>query len=231
MGGTLTVTSKVGQGTIFKITLPLTEAQAAEAPVGGHQPGASRVVSLEPNQPPYRLLIVEDNHVSRNLLVKLLEPLGFEVKGAANGQEGIHLWQQWQPHLIWMDMRMPVMDGYTATQRIKNSPLTPKPVIVALTANAFEENRQEILAIGCDDFVRKPFKEAEILQVIQKHLGGRYQYAQPPSQNETKTTQFDAQLAALPPALLADLRQAAAHFDVAQVERSSAKFAGTIPPV
>jgi CheY-like chemotaxis protein len=136
---------------------------------------------------------VEDQRENRQLLVKLLAPLGFEVREAKNGQEGVELWECWHPHLIWMDMRMPIMNGYEATRAIRereskrgrkqrskplrrdkhNQPTT----IVALTASAFEEQRAAILAAGCDDFVRNPFRESVIFEKMAQHLGVRYVYA------------------------------------------------------
>ncbi len=75
-----------------------------------------------------------------------------------------------------MDMQMLVMNGHEVTKKIKANPVSQKTVIIALTASAFEEDRQEILAIGCDDFVRKPFQRAELLGKMEKHLGVRYLY-------------------------------------------------------
>jgi CheY-like chemotaxis protein len=95
-----------------------------------------QAIGLEPGQPTYRILVVEDKWANRQLMVRLLAPLGFEVKEATNGQEAIALWQDWHPHLIWMDMRMPVMDGYEATREIKARSGDRSPVILALTANA-----------------------------------------------------------------------------------------------
>jgi len=101
----------------------------------------------------------------------LLRPLGFEVQEVANGQEAIEVWQSWEPHLIWMDMRMPVMSGYEATRRIKATSQGQGTVIIALTASAFEEDRERVLTLGCDDFVRKPFRQDEVYDMLAKHLG------------------------------------------------------------
>ena len=98
-------------------------------------------------------MIVEDRLENRRLLVKLLEPIGFEVREAVNGQEGVEIWEAWDPHLVWMDMRMPVMDGYEATKRIKSTTKGQATVVVALTASVFEEQRTVVLSAGCDDFV------------------------------------------------------------------------------
>ena len=83
-----------------------------------------------------------------------------QTREAENGVEAIAIWEEWQPHLIWMDMRMPVMDGYEATRQIKSHLKGQATVIIALTASALEEEKTIILSSGCDDFVRKPFQQA-----------------------------------------------------------------------
>ncbi len=91
------------------------------------------------------------------------------------------MWERWQPHLIWMDMRMPVMDGHEATQKIKATPKGQATVIIALTATVFEEDREQILLEGCDDFVRKPFRKDEIYDMLARHLGVRFLYEEAPA--------------------------------------------------
>ncbi|HEY9737200.1 MAG TPA: response regulator, partial [Trichocoleus sp.] len=108
------------------------------------------------------------------LLVKLLSGVGFEVREAVNGEDAIAQTQTWRPNLIWMDVRMPVMDGYEATRQIKQAAAAPK--IIALTANAFEEERAAALAAGCDDFVRKPIQEEVLFSKIAEHLEVSYRY-------------------------------------------------------
>jgi CheY-like chemotaxis protein/anti-sigma regulatory factor (Ser/Thr protein kinase) len=173
MGGELRVNSLPGQGSTFAFEVPVAPAREADVP---HVSTVRRIIGLEPNQPPYRLLVVDDREVSRLLLVKLLSPLGFEVREAANGQEALTVWRDWQPHLIWMDMRMPVLDGRAATRLIRAAAPGPMPIIIALTASAFNEDRESILADGCDDIVRKPFHEDEIFERLTRYLGVRFVY-------------------------------------------------------
>ena len=129
----------------------------------------------------YRLLISKlsnylNSEANRELLVRFLTTVGFQTRTATNGTEAIKIWQQWQPHLIWMDMRMPVMDGYEATKIIKAYSQGNKTIIIALTATAFEEERGKILAVGCNDLVRKPFKESEIFDKMAEQLDITYLY-------------------------------------------------------
>ncbi|MBI3159433.1 MAG: response regulator [Chloroflexi bacterium] len=174
MGGNITVRSEPGKGSLFRFDIHVEMSE--EQPERISAP-TRRVVSLAPNQPRYRILIVEDKEENRLLLRQLLEPLGFEVREAADGQQGVAVWQEWQPHLIWMDIRMPVMDGYAAMQAIRGLPGGAETVIVALTASAFEENRADSIQAGAYDFVRKPFRNEEILERLARHLGVKYVYA------------------------------------------------------
>jgi CheY-like chemotaxis protein len=135
-----------------------------------------QIIGLAPNQPEFRILVVEDRWESRHLLVKLLESVGFQIREAENGAEAIAIWEEWQPHLIWMDIRMPVMDGYEATRQIKTALTGQATVIIALTASALEEEKTLILSAGCDDFVRKPFRASLIFDKLADYLGVIYLY-------------------------------------------------------
>lgn len=185
MGGELSVVSEVGKGTIFRFDVRIEIADGAEVAASGPE---LRVIGLAPDQSKYRLMVVEDNEPSRKLLVTLLGKVGFEVRGAADGQEAVKAWEQWQPHLIWMDLRMPVLDGYEATKQIKSlvkgSQTTIDTKIIALTASAFEENKTKAFDSGCNDFVRKPFKEADIFNMLAKHLGVRFVYKEDDGQDQ-----------------------------------------------
>jgi signal transduction histidine kinase/DNA-binding response OmpR family regulator len=168
MGGRITTKSEPGKGSIFGFDVRVTPVEESDVP---EKRAPRRVTGLAPGQPTYRLLIAEDRDSNRELLMKILAPLGFEVRGVRNGAECISMWESWEPQLIWMDMRMPVMDGYEATKRIKATPKGQATVIIALTASAFEDDKKIILSGGCDDFVRKPFVEDEIFEKLEKHLG------------------------------------------------------------
>ncbi|MDM8539286.1 response regulator, partial [Desulfobacterales bacterium HSG17] len=98
----------------------------------------------------------------------------------------VRLFNDWEPHLIFMDMRMPVMNGYEATKMIKTATKGPATKIIAVTGNAFEEDRTASLSAGCDDFVRKPFQENDIFEVMARHLDIRYVYENPPD-DDNKT--------------------------------------------
>jgi CheY-like chemotaxis protein len=217
MGGDITVSSELGQGSVFTFEVPIGLAEAARAKVA--RPSRP-VLGLESGQAPYRLLIVDDRETTRQLLIKLLDPLGFEIREAIHGQQAVEIWESWEPHLIWMDMRMPVMDGYEATRQIKATAKGHKTVIVALTASAFEEDRETILSAGCDDIVRKPFRKEEIFAKLAQHLDVRYVYGDEPTRPDaTPSTNardvlIPVALAMLPPRWLTELEQATIRADL-----------------
>jgi CheY-like chemotaxis protein len=127
------------------------------------------------------VLIADDVEDNRQLLAQLLAPVGFEVRLAANGAEAVRGFEEWRPHLILMDFRMPVMDGHEAIRRIRAAAGGREPKIIAVTASAMDENRQELLEIGADDFLSKPFREADLFQKIHTHAGVGYVYAETPA--------------------------------------------------
>ena len=175
MGGGITVSSILGKGSVFEVNLPVNRPNAIFSDSFSISQN-KQIIGLAPNQPQFRILVVEDRWESRHLLVKLLESIGFQIREAENGAEAIAIWEEWQPQLIWMDMRMPVMDGYEATRQIKTTLKGQATVIIALTASALEEEKTIILSAGCDDFVRKPFREALIFDKLAEYLGVIYLY-------------------------------------------------------
>lgn len=175
MGGNLSVSSSSVCGTGIKFKLKI-QAESTDPPKSQIEPSVRRIIGLESNQQKYRILIVDDSKLNRTIMSKLLEPVGFEVEEAVNGQEAVDIWFRWQPHLIWMDLRMPIMNGYEATERIKSSAQTWHTPIVALSASSLEEDKLRFKAAGCDDFVGKPCPENVIFDKIAQHLGIRYVY-------------------------------------------------------
>jgi len=171
MGGEIQVESTPGKGSTFSFYI---RAQTTKNEVFKQTKTAQRVLQLAPNQKTIRILIVEDELENRLLLRKILESAGFVVQEAENGLKGIELFQQWSPDLVFMDMRMPVMDGYQATGEIKA--IDQESIIIALTASVFEEQRISILACGCDELMHKPCSDQEIFSMIAKHLNIQYVY-------------------------------------------------------
>ncbi|MBD3308695.1 transporter substrate-binding domain-containing protein [candidate division KSB3 bacterium] len=217
LGGELTVTSELGHGSVFTFDIQVTPVTLEEVP---NKPMSRRVIGLKPRQRQYRILVVDDKWESRQLLVRLLEPLGFAVQEGEDGQQAIDIWQRWEPHLIWMDMRMPIMDGYEATKQIKATIQGQATVIIALTASNFEEERTLILSAGCDDFLRKPFREADIFDLMQTHLGVQYIYEEAPEDvqaPEAPNQEHMLTLQALEPSLVHDLEYAIVTTDMSQI--------------
>ncbi|MDM8546207.1 ATP-binding protein [Candidatus Venteria ishoeyi] len=218
LGGDITVMSQPGKGSLFKFHIAVTLADAVDVEMPSPP---LQVFRLVPEQAVPRILIVEDVQESRLLLKKLLVEAGFNVQEADNGQEALQCFEQWQPHFIWMDMRMPVMDGYEASKRIRAMPGGKETIIAALTASAFKSQKQEIIALGCDDFVRKPFREEEIFDCMARHLNLNYIYKSEdlsPKETQAKTSLEPAlivsALAELPDDLRAELAQALKELDV-----------------
>jgi signal transduction histidine kinase/ligand-binding sensor domain-containing protein/CheY-like chemotaxis protein len=215
MGGKIGVTGEPGNGSIFHFQIPATvlvvEAMPAELLRG------QRVIGLAEGQPRHRMLIAEDHPENRLLLRRLLEPLGIELREAVNGEEAVAIFEEWQPDLIWMDIRMPVMDGLEATRRIKATQDGARTRIVAVTAHALEEERREILTAGCDDFIRKPYRDVDIHDALTRNLGLRFVYEeeQPPDNDTPMPAAAD--LTNLSGELLQELEQALVRIDIDEV--------------
>ncbi|MEG4043755.1 ATP-binding protein [Microcoleus sp. Pol17_C1] len=213
MGGVITVRSEVGRGTTFAFDIPVS---AVDAPATQPVQPLRRVIALERNQPRYRILIVDDQSDNRQLLIKLLAGFNFELEEASNGMEAIEMWSSFEPHLIFMDMWMPVMDGHEATKRIKATVKGQATAIIAVSAGNAEEAQSVTVSDDCDDFIHKPFRDTEIFATLHKHLGVRYIYGEPESVPES--TQIEAPtpetLAALPADWLAALEKATIECDL-----------------
>jgi signal transduction histidine kinase/ActR/RegA family two-component response regulator len=171
MGGDIEIDSAPDVGSTFSFSIVYSTVEH----LPNITPDDERIVNgILPGQPVQRILIAEDREVNRALLYTLLNLPGLEVRMAEDGQKAVEMTDEWHPHLILMDMRMPVLDGLSATRIIKRD--HPSIKVIAVTASAFEHQRQEILAAGCDDFVRKPYRAADIYALLGHHLGLQFEY-------------------------------------------------------
>ena len=207
MGGEISVESQPGQGSVFAFSLPLPATDAVAAAIPSVQ---ARVLGLAEGQAPVRILVAEDKADSRDLIVRLLGSVGFEVRGAENGAQAVASFKEWRPHFIWMDIRMPVMDGYEATRQIRALPGGDQVKIVALTASVFQERLGDILDAGCDDILSKPFEEEHLFRIMGDLLNLQYRYAEAAPESVNRI--FDLSEVSLE--LRATIKQAAEALDL-----------------
>jgi len=208
LGGEITIRSQIGRGSTFAFDIPV---KLAEAAVVGTQEADRQVIGLMPGHPPYRLLVVDDSVENRLVLRRLLERVGFGVLEAASGQEAIDLYNSGQPHFIWMDLRMPAMDGNEAARRIREVENGKRDEqgkgihtpIVALTAGVMKGERPSSHSQVFDGLVYKPFRETEIFDILEKHLG--VQFVCHPSVRPAADVETTGDTAALTPADLSVL--------------------------
>lgn len=216
MGGGFAVESTVGIGSVFRFDIVLEETDDASVT---QKHDSRRVVGLRTGQPPFRILVADDKQDNRELLVQLLQLVGFDICAVCNGEEALRVFDSWQPHLILMDTLMPVMDGYEAIGRIRAGKHGKDVRIISVTASAFAENRAEMMAVGADDFVGKPFRENELFEKIRELLQVEYLYDQKspgaPSEKEQKMTVLTREsLTSMPADLLREIREAIIEADV-----------------
>lgn len=227
MGGEINATSVLGEGSTFAFNIQVKLADSFQVATFS---STQQVKEIAPGQRDYRIAVIDDHETNRLVLVKLLQSVGLKPLTAKNGLEAIALWEKWQPDLIWMDMRMPGIDGYEATRQIKNSPNGKRTIIIALTASAFEEQREKIINAGCDDFVCKPFPEQIIFDKLTEHLGLKFIYEAKYSDIDLKSDNQAAKsfsfqdLSSLAEELITELNQAAIAVDAEQIEKLIAQI-------
>ncbi|GAA6617765.1 PAS domain-containing protein [Scytonema sp. NUACC26] len=215
LGGTIAVTSTSSHGSTFSVEIQVQLAKVSDVSLA---PTQRRAIGLAVGQPTYRILVIDNESENCYLLFKLLTNIGFEVQTANNGAEGIRVWQEWRPHLIWMDIRMPEMDGYQTTQQIRSTTEGQAVIIIALSAQASTSDRTLAIQAGCNDFIRQPFQESELFAKMEEYLGVKYIYAndemlssfgQRQEQPFTRVSLTPENLSVMPPTWIADLHRAA----------------------
>ena len=162
----MAVTSELGRGSCFRIEVPVTALSAALVSDAAALGDAVR--PLAPASQGTTVLVVDDEPDNRAVLRGMLEQLGFVVLEASDGIEGLQVFADAEPAIVLMDMRMPRMDGYEATRRIKASERGAHTPVIAVTASAFEDDEAKVLATGVDAYVRKPFRWPELLEVMRR---------------------------------------------------------------
>ncbi len=225
MGGELTVVSEPGRGSVFSLRVPLT---ATTAPNEGEMRQRGRVVGLQPGTAAPRVVVADDNGDNRELVSQLLAGVGFEVHTASDGQQAIEAYQRWQPALVLMDIRMPVLDGYAATRRIRQLPGGAAVKIVALTASVFAEDRTAMLDAGCDELVAKPVEEERLFAVLGELLHLEYRYAES-AEPPAVVPKQELELSSLSTELLTELSAAAARLDLEAVRQLLTRIRQTRP--
>ncbi|NGZ06285.1 MAG: transporter substrate-binding domain-containing protein [Magnetococcales bacterium] len=225
LGGDVEVTSSPGHGSIFRCRVPI--VCLGGTAVRDLERAEVQIIGLEEGERIPRILVVDDLPAGRLMLRRLMEAIGCQVEEAVNGQQAVERFLEWHPDLIWMDMRMPVMDGYQATRQIKSDPQGRQIPVIAVTASVLGQDMQEIQKAGCDDFLGKPFQESDIYHRMVKHLPLRYRYQQKDKRVDQAIAQilswevFRETFTALPPELCADWRQAVALLQMDQMSCSA----------
>jgi len=214
MGGDITVSSKVGLGSIFTFFVEI-EVGKAEAVQDAFR---KRVIGIDEGHKDCRILVVDDTEENRQVVVRLLDLVGFKTMEAVDGEDAIAKSEEWNPHLILMDMRMPVLDGYEATRRIKNTEKGKQIPIVALTASSFEDEQKKIGELEIHGFIRKPFRESELFGKIGNILGITYSFeddtAFPDEKMQITDDEIIEHIAQLPDDLVEQMQNAAIVADI-----------------
>lgn len=222
MGGSISVKSVLGEGSIFRVELPIEVVNDKET-FKDEVTKPGEVVGFEPYKRGFRILIAEDQRDDRLLLETLMKDIGLEVKTVADGKQCVELFRKWQPDIIWMDRRMPVMDGVEAVIEIRKLPTGKKVKIIAVTASAFKEQQAEILNAGMDGFIRKPYRFEEIYEYLAKYLGLKYFYDKTPFRNEPAILRVEM-LRAIPQDFLAELKASLESLEIDRIQKSISKI-------
>ncbi len=170
LGGGLHVDSTVGKGSCFWFDIPIVEADPAALPDGvGATGDEQRLYRLAAGQQ-VTVVIADDRQANRDILLRILEPAGFTLLMAGNGQEAVDLVRANRPAAVLMDVRMPVLNGLEATRVIRGDPRIAATCIIAVTASVFPDAQRQVREAGCDDMIGKPFRAAEIFAALERHL-------------------------------------------------------------
>lgn len=217
MSGKISVNSSLDEGSTFTVQIPV--ALSNENLIEEKQ-DCNQIKYLAPQQPDWRLLVADDNADNRLLLTAMLIEAGFQVREAKNGQEAVKLFEEWQPHLVWMDMRMPIMTGYEATAQIRKMTGGKEVKIVALTASAFKEQHAQIINAGCNAVLHKPIHVGDIFDTLAQYLDVKFICLEPQPVVQSHEINLPVEmLLHISPQMRKQLNEAAFKLDLEELEQ------------
>jgi signal transduction histidine kinase/DNA-binding NarL/FixJ family response regulator len=209
MGGDIVAKSHIGQGTTFQFFIQTKIAAKKDMDRIHNMHSSIDMDAIKPEDKEFRILIVDDKSDNRTMLTKILKSLGFKIREAINGQEAFDMWDSWKPHLIWMDIQMPLMNGYEAVEKIRKAePENEHVVIIAITAITLEKNREEAFKKGFDDYLVKPCELSQICNLMNKHLGIQCVYDMKTNSEQLTDNEITQILKTLPEKQFLDLKNA-----------------------
>ena len=172
MGGSLSVRSKPGQGSVFWLDLELsTVTDWSKTTRGAHR---GKIIGFRGDK--RKILVVDDRWENRSVIINLLAPIGLEMCEASNGQEGLDKIKSFNPDLIITDLVMPVIDGFEMIRCLRKSPQMKSVVVIASSASVFETDQHKSFDAGADGFIPKPVLSESLLEMLKVHLGLEWVY-------------------------------------------------------
>jgi PAS domain S-box-containing protein len=228
LGGDITATSEVNKGSIFSLKINILTAEDADIKKTMKK---IYITGLKPGQKQFKLLVVDDKLENRLFLSELLQEFGFDVMDAADGKESIIRFKEFKPDLVFMDINMPVMNGNEAIEQIRNIDKNKNVPIVAVTASVFEEDRQKILKTGINGYIRKPFKDYEIFDIIKATLGVEYIYKEDEVVKEYSISEIKKILENLPEALADQIVDSASQAEMISLLNHISEASKIIPEI
>ncbi len=219
MGSAIAVQSEPGKGSLFEFAIIVPESQ--EWTVAARKTQLGEITGFQGK--PRKILVVDDRQENRSVFRHLLEPIGFEIFEASNGQAGLINAAEIQPDLILTDLAMPVMDGLTMVRQLRQSSNLQNVAIIAASASVFDFNRQEAIEEGCDDFIAKPIQADELLEKLQEQLQLQWIYrSQDLSIEQQPST--ESEIIIPPSAELVSLYQAVQRCRVVAIQAEADRF-------
>ena len=183
MQGDIFVDSELGKGSEFSFTFKYNKGEGS---LLKEHLAVLKVETLSPEMKGMKLAIVDDRFENRDILYKKLNPLGFDIRMAENGQEAVEIYKQWKPDIFLMDVVMPVLNGVEATRQILELAGDHKVKIFVVSASALESEQKEIMEIGATSFIKKPVKFDELLAEMHEKAGIKFLYKSNEKDNNKK---------------------------------------------